>query len=602
MSSDFDQEMIQDFKVEVLENTERIEMECLTQEGNGRTSEGINSLFRSFHTIKGLAGFVDQFLIQGIAHQTEEMLDRYRATAASVDSTMIDLVLASTDLIKALCNDFQLAEDGAVQAKVDSLLLKIEAHQPQSQPEHTDTTGQRLIGELLIESQAISVEDMEFLLQKQLDSPSKPKLGELAVREHKAQARDVVDALRMQKKTKATEAGSDDNRYIRIPAHKVDGLVDMLGELMILGASVEQSAEAQLGSSNSVLHNLVKMSRITKSMQNMAISMRMISLKSTFQKLQRVARDASSQLGKTVSIEVTGEDIEIDRGVAERLLEPLLHLVKNCVSHGIEGPDERLAAYKSPHGQVAITASSSRGYVSIEVADDGRGMDTKKILARAQERNLVEPTRACSQDEIIDFLFLPGFSTTDVVDSVSGRGVGLDVVKTEVGRLGGKITVTTTPGQGSCFTLKIPINLAILNGTVVIIGSQRYILPTLYINKILHPEDDQWVYVHGDQALIRMRDTLVPLIDLDLRMNNEETQAGSRRLVVVLEYEQELRGLRVDSVVDRRDIVVKPMGEELRDAQCFSGASILGDGKVSLILDIEALYRKEGKHGRTQGR
>ena len=602
MSSEIDQETIQDFKAEVMENTERIEMDCLTLEGNGRRGDGVNSLFRSFHTIKGLAGFVDQFLIQGIAHQTEEMLDRYRRTSADVDSTMVDLVLASTDLIKALCNDFSLSQDKATQDKVDILLLKIEAHQPEPETEDYDSPEKRLIGELLVESQAISPQDMEFLLQRQLVDPSKPKIGELAIREHKVQARDVVDALRIQKKTTASEVVADDNRYIRIPAHKVDSLVDMLGELMILGASVEQGAETQLGSSHAVVHNLVKMSRIIKGMQSMAISMRMISLKSTFQKLQRVARDASSQLGKNVSIDVKGDDIEIDKGVAERLLEPLLHLVKNCVSHGIEGPDERLAVHKLPHGQVVIRASSNRGYVSIEVADDGRGMDTKKILARAQEKNLVEPTRACSQEEIVDFLFLPGFSTTDVVDSVSGRGVGLDVVKTEVGRLGGKVTVTTTPGHGSCFTLKIPINLAILNGTVVIIGNQRYILPTLYINKILHPEDEQWVYVHGDQSLIRMRDTLVPLIDFDLSMSDTKDPIGRRSLVIVLEYEQELRGLRVDRVVDRRDIVVKPMGEELRDAQCFSGASILGDGKVSLILDIEALYRKEDKYGRTQGR
>lgn len=556
MSASFDQEMLQDFVVEVLEHIEQIEMSCLALEGEEGSQDGINCLFRAFHTIKGLAGFVEQHLIQRIAHHTEDMLEKYRKTLMPLDSTMISLVLDSADLVAALCKNLSQAEDDTLLGKADELLLRIEAHQ------RRDTT--------------LSVEGS---LTSESPTPDEPAAGE-----QQRETFEDFEAPRKQKRQKAIATGEDVS-YIRVPAQKVDSLVDMLGELMILEAGVEQSA------GDTLVLNLAKMSRITKEMQNLAISMRMVSLKSTLQKLQRVARDTSSQLGKPIDIELRGEETEIDRGVAEKLLEPLLHLVRNSISHGLESAEERASLGKSPQGHLLIAATSNRGHVSIEVSDDGRGIDSERVLSKAREKGLVDPSATYADDEVINLVFLPGFSTAEAIDETSGRGVGLDVVKVEVARLGGKISVGTEPGRGTRFTLKIPINLAILNGTIVTINEERYIIPTLYINKILHCTEEHWVRVHGRQAMIRMRDTLVPLVED--RALNHRASAHEEIMVVVLEYEQKLRALRVQGISDRRDIVVKPLGEEFQSVQCFSGASILGDGRVSLILDIEALFRKE---------
>ncbi|HEX3048451.1 MAG TPA: Hpt domain-containing protein [Bacillota bacterium] len=451
------------------------------------------------------------------------------------------------------------------------------------------TSGQPVlkIGEILVAQNVISSDELEGLLAQQKAHPGL-KLGQVAVAEKKAEPNEIIQSLRAQEhEFKAINA---ENYNVRVSISKVDNLVDMVGELLIIQSLIEQEAGQRFDNNDYFMTNLVRMARITKDIQNMSMSLRMISLKSTFQKINRVARDAINQLSKNISFEITGEETEIDRGVAEKILDPLIHLVKNAISHGIEPESARTSRGKPAQGLVKVEASSKRGYIFIDVSDDGKGMDIDAIRRKALEKNLIEPGVNYTTDEIFNLVFLPGFSTAEVIDNISGRGVGLDVVKTEMQKIGGKVAINSRPGQGSVFTLKIPINFAVFNGIIISIKDRNFIIPSQNVIRIVRIQPDQWVEASG-KKLITLRDEAFPVIPIfnALGLNDPE----SAKLVVVLELDQNIKALPVHGITGKREIVLKPLGNEFSDLQWIAGASILGDGKVSLILDIENIFKME---------
>jgi two-component system chemotaxis sensor kinase CheA len=383
--------------------------------------------------------------------------------------------------------------------------------------------------------------------------------------------------------------------HVRVPYPKIDSLGDMTGELLIIQAQIEREAIKRLGANDQIVNSLLRMERIAKNIQKLSLSLRMVSLRSTFRKIARIGRDTITELGKNATLQISGEETEIDRGIVERLADPLVHIVKNAIYHGIETESERIALGKPAQGRVKIHAYSKRGVVYIGVGDDGRGISRERIYQIALEKNLVEPNKPYTDEEILALIFLPGFSTATSVDNISGRGVGLDVVKTEITRIGGKIEVDNRPGEGCGFTLKIPINLAVINGTIVETGGGIYIIPTLYIRKIVHAEPEQWVSINGDKSLLRLKDEIIPILSPCKIFGRpaEESPAGAG-LLVVMELEQKFKALPVESIVDRREIVVKPLGSDFRHLDYAAGASILGDGRVSLILDVENLFKMGG--------
>lgn len=595
-------EFLGDFLSETRDHLQGIEVLALDLEANPGKGEALNGIFRSFHTIKGLAGFVSQSLIQKVAHRTETLLDHCRKGRCLPGKPIIDAVLASTDLICRVCGDLSLLRDEAFVRSVEDHLRDLEESNWESlcgvgeeaSPPPLPMPSPRL-GELLVEEDLLSVEEVAQLLELQQEVYPELKLGQVVVREGAAPARSVVASLREQKVPREEEVLSRGGDFVRIPVHKVDSLVDMLGELLINQSQVEQVVLSRFGPNDSLVARLMGLSRITRDLQNLSMSLSMISLRTTLQKIQRVARDTLQGLGKKVDFRISGEETEIDRGVAEKLLDPLVHLVKNALAHGIESPTERLQAGKTPSGLVRIEACSRRGNVYIEVSDDGRGIDTEKVLLKARERDLADPARNYSDEEIINFIFLPGFSTVSVADDISGRGVGMDVVRTEVSKIGGKVEIRNAPGAGCTFILKIPINMAVLNGTVVDILGGHYIVPTLNVKRILKPEAHHWVSVGGREIMIRVRDSVVPVVAIGSLFGRDDfDRERDGALMVLVELEQEVKALPVRSVIGRQEIVVKPLGKEFGSLDFVAGASILGDGKVSLILDVEALFRDGG--------
>ncbi|MCQ2978769.1 MAG: chemotaxis protein CheA, partial [Clostridia bacterium] len=334
--------------------------------------------------------------------------------------------------------------------------------------------------------------------------------------------------------------------------------------------------------------------------QNLSMSLRMVPLKSTFQKVQRTGRDTAKTLDKEINLEVIGEETEIDRTITEKLYTPLMHMIRNSIGHGIEAKEDRIKKGKDPVGSVTMSAYNKRGSVYIEIEDDGKGLDRDKILNKAIEKGIASPDKNYSDDDIYNFIFLPGFSTADKVDAVSGRGVGMDVVRTDITKVGGTVRVDTVPDQGTKFTLKIPINLAIMNGTIVKIQNDTYILPTLNIREIVYVNDDNYINVKGKESMLKVRGEVIPIYPIKAILHenavgsaiSEEGSEHEEKLMVITELDDMVRAIPVTEVLERREIVVKSLGSEFAHLDFLSGASILGDGSISLIFDIEGLFKK----------
>jgi Chemotaxis protein histidine kinase and related kinases len=383
-----------------------------------------------------------------------------------------------------------------------------------------------------------------------------------------------------------------ENSFMRISTQKIDCLVDMLGELLILHSLMEQEAFERFDANDKYMNNLLRMAKVIKSIQNLSMSLRMVSLKQVLQKTMRAGRDTAAELGKPSTIAVLGEETEIDRNIADKLVDPLLHLVRNSISHGIESEEERADKGKPQAGNINICAYSKRGYVYVEIEDDGCGLDLDLIRTKAAAKNLIDPNLVYSPEEIMKIIFLPGFSTRETVDNVSGRGVGMNVVETEIKKVGGKIDIYNKPGEGCKFVIKIPLNLAVMNGTIVEIAGGRYIIPTLYIKQFMKPDDAQWLKVKNKKAMVRVRDEIIQVIPVDKILGMElPVNEEYENMVVILEVDRKFKALPVRRVIGRQEIVAKPLGKELAGLDYAAGASILGNGKVALILDVETIFK-----------
>ncbi len=596
--AEIDPEFLNDFLVETKEHIENIEMNVLALETDLANMELIHGLFREFHTIKGLAGFVNQDVIQEIAHQTETKLDDCRKGKTRVNKEIIDLILISADYIKLICDDLSLNRN---QEFLNSVVIQLETltdktvHDTENNQEMIDEEEIRpelsaKIGEILIK-QGIDQATITELLNKQEEYPGL-KLGQVAVKEKKAGARDIIQSLRTQENTSKKPVA--DSSYARVATTKVDNLIDLTGELIIVESQIEQEILKRVSANDLLFTRLLRAQKLSKDIQNISMSLRMVSLKSVFQKTYRIARDTIAESGIKASLEFQGEETEIDRAITDRLLDPLLHLVKNAISHGIEPEQVRIAKGKPAQGHIKIKAYSKKGNVYIEVSDDGQGINPQKIYRKAIEKQLFDPSLKYTEEEIINLIFLPGFSTSEKVTNLSGRGVGLDVVKTEISKTGGKVEIINRINEGCSFILKIPINLAAINGTIVDIGGGRYIVPTLYIKQIIKPGDSQWVSITGNKAMVRINDGIIPVIPITRILEIPDAEFGrDDDLMIIVEVEQNVKAFPVHRVIDRREIIVKPLDSEFRNLNYIAGASILGDGIVTLILDIENIFKME---------
>lgn len=581
-----DPELLKDFIDEARENLSSIELNMLALETNPTDLDAINDVFRPFHSIKGVAGFLNLRNIHELSHEVENQLDAARSGKLTVTDAVIDLVLQAVDILKGLLLDLEnppTEGDGRVRssAVVQVFLNRIRKFdQQRGEPDAPVAT--RKIGELMVEQGMLEPDEVEDVIAN--SQATGRKFGEVVIQEGLAEPREVGQVLREQRQVKESSA------VVRIDTLKLDSLVDMVGELVIAQAMVLQNPDVQNIRNQKFQQDSVQLRRITTELQRISMAMRMVPIKATFQKMTRLIRDLAKKSGKEVVLEMKGEETEIDRNMVEEIYEPLVHMIRNSVDHGIEPPEERGQVGKTAQGTILLSAEQRGHDIVIEIRDDGKGLDAARIRTKAIERGLVREDVHIEDDALYQLIFHPGFSTKEVVTEVSGRGVGMDVVKKSIEKLRGKIEVSSVFGRGSRFQLRLPLTMAIIDGMVTQIGTERYIVPTVALKESLRPGREDYLTVQGRGELIKVRDHLMPLIRLHQLFDVEPKQVHPWEALVLVVGESGGRYcLLVDEILGRQEVVIKSLGGSMRNLLGVSGGAILGDGKVALIIDVKGV-------------
>lgn len=382
---------------------------------------------------------------------------------------------------------------------------------------------------------------------------------------------------------------------MKVDTRKLDNLVDMVGELVIVQSLIQQDPVLLKAIDERLGRNLSQLRRITGDLQRSAMAMRMVPIRQTFQKMARLVRDMSKSTGKQVELVLSGEDTELDRKMVEDIGDPLVHMVRNSLDHGLEDPETRARLGKRPVGRLALSAYHQGGSIVISISDDGGGLNAEKILAKAVQKGLVAPGASLSQSEIHQLIFQPGFSTADRVTEISGRGVGLDVVRRNIELLRGRIEIHTAPGQGTTFLLKLPLTLAIIDGLLVRVGQQRFVVPTFCVRESLRPQPEHVHSVQGKPRMVQVRDSLVPIVHLSELFDVPGSEADPcKATVVVIEDDGRRVGLVVDQLLGKQEAVIKSLGEVFSVVRGVAGGAILGDGRVGLIVDAAGILALSG--------
>ena len=579
--TDDDIEILTDFVSEAEDNLETIEVELIELEQDPGNTDIINNIFRPFHTIKGVSGFLDLKKINRLSHSTENLLDVARSGDLEIDGRIADAILESVDLLKHLLGT--VSQGIATQQHISDDAINIEPlrEKLKTLQRAGKTPNQKPVGEILIQKGVIDDETLEDALTLQNSVPEK-RIGEILVEKNKASGPDIAAALMEQKSFKKITP-----TQVKVNTTKLDDLVDYAGELVIAQSMLKQQALK-----TPALHQSInQLEQIVSNIQRIAMSMRMIPIQFTFVKMIRLVRDLARRSNKKVSLKMSGEETEIDRNVVDALYEPMVHMIRNAVDHGIETQDERRRLKKPTQGTIYLKAYHKGGSIVIEIEDDGRGLDKERILAKAIEKGIVRADEALTDAQIYALILAPGFSTATAITDISGRGVGMDVVKDGIEHFRGDLGITANPGKGTRFTISLPLTLAIIDGMLVRIGRERYVIPTIAIQRSFRPDVKECFTVKGKGEMIRERNALLPLIRMKsiCEVNNDVDQPW-QGLVVVVESKDETRCLLVDELLGKDEYVIKSLGGNLEHVTGFSGGAILADGKVGLILDIHGIF------------
>ena len=580
-----DREILSDFVMESLESLETVEVSLMDLEQDPGDLNSINAIFRSFHTIKGVSAFLNLHRINMLAHRAENLLDKARSGEIGIEATVIDIILESVDALKKLIVGVQKGLDNGVSLDIGldigPLVNRIDKIQVEA-----DRIGDKPIGEILIQKGELTPEKLDKGLERQKQEPEK-KLGQILVEDKSVESKALVGALRDQKKTGKGHI----DLQVKVDTKKLDNLVDLTGELVIAQSMLRQNRAILAAQDQKLMHTLGQLNQITSGLQTTAMAMRMVPIKSTFQKMVRLVRDLSKNSGKQVTLEMSGEDTEIDRNVVDELYEPMVHMIRNSVDHGIGTPEERTTAGKNKSGKIHLIAYHQAGNIVVEISDDGRGLDKERIIEKAKANHLITDESKLSESEMYNMIFQPGFSTAKQVTDVSGRGVGMDVVKKAIEKLRGKVEINSRPGRGSTFIIRLPLTLAIMEGMLVRVGEERYIIPALSILESLRPTKAQYSTVARKGEMILSRGTLIPLIRLNQIFNiTSDAFKPWEGLVVVVEYEGRRMCLFLDELLGKEEVVIKSLGDTLKDTKGIAGGAIMGDGRVGLILDMAGIW------------
>ncbi len=568
-----DQEVIREFLVESHENLSRLDQDLVELEKHPKDAALLASIFRTMHTIKGTCGFFGFSTLEKISHQAESLLSQLRDGQRELDPSLVSLILETVDATRRV-------------------LASIEASGEEGL-EHFDDLTERLRlvaqGAVAMERQ-IMTDTPPAAAEKDCDESSSPE-----------PAKETRPDSRCDEEGAKSSAVADAN--IRVGVVLLDKLMDLVGELVLTRNQIlqfnTQREDAELNATSQ------RLNLITTELQEGVMKTRMQPIGMVWNKLPRVVRDMALALGKQVQLEMDGAETELDRTIIEAIKDPLVHLVRNACDHGIEPPDVRLRAGKTPQGKLTLRAYHEGGQVNIEIGDDGAGVDVARVKQKAIEKGLLQPELALklSDREALNLIFEAGFSTAQTVTNVSGRGVGMDVVKSNIEKIGGIVDISSRLGQGTTVKLKIPLTLAIIPGLVITSGEERFVIPQVSLLELIRLEGDSREkhieQVHGT-PVYRRRGALLPIAYLNDVLGLKTTAPGDVVSIVVLQAEDRQFGLVVDGINDTQEIVVKPLGKQLKGMSVYAGATIMGDGRVALILDVLGIGERSGVLSQSQ--
>ena len=638
-------DIVKDFLIESGENLDRLDQELVQLESDPGSKQLLASIFRTIHTIKGSCGFLGFTRLEKVAHAGENLLSRLRDGELLLSEEITSGLLAMVDAVRSMLAKIQDSEndgeddypgllaalkqlqspgrssEAPVEASVDAPSVK-ETEQigntemaeseasplpaptsPASPPvppegpgtvapQHRPTAGK--LGGLLVERGRITPKDLALALAEQ-ERGDQRRVGEILVALGLCKQEDVV-AMQKILEARGHEASVE---TVRVGVNLLDRLMNLVGELVLARNQLLQFSNNTEDTGFQAVSQ--RLNLIAGELQEEVMKTRMQPIGNVWNKFPRTVRDLALSCGKEVRLEMEGQDTELDRTIIEAVKDPLTHLVRNSVDHGIEPPAARVQAGKPSSGCLKLRAFHEGGQVNIEISDDGAGLNLERIRSKAVERGVVPASQAerLSEREVSNLIFLPGFSTAEKVTNVSGRGVGMDVVKTNVEKIGGTVDIQSTAGQGTTVRVKIPLTLAIIPALIATCGGERFAIPQISLSELVRLDGDQTgtgiELVHG-APVYRLRGRLLPLVYLDrelgIRAGSTDPARTSAVNIVVLQAEDRQFGLIVDEITDTEEIVVKPLGKQLKGISAYSGATIMGDGRVALILDVPGLAQR----------
>jgi two-component system chemotaxis sensor kinase CheA len=567
-------ELLRDFLTETNESLDVVDVELVRLEQEPNNADIIANVFRLVHTIKGTCGFLSLPRLAALAHAAESMIGKFR-DGAPVTADAITLILSTIDRIKGILESLEKrqcepeGDDADLIRRLDGMV----ARERESASEDVHTYGS-LVYQVLERPLRLGEASLDELERAFRETPAPPLAAAAGNQD-----------IKSEDKAESRIA----NQSIRVHVDTLEHLMTMVSELVLTRNQLLELARRQSETEFKV--PLQRLSHVTAELQESVMKTRMQPIGNAWQKLPRIVRDLAAELGKQIDLEMHGADTELDRQVLDLIRDPLTHMIRNSADHGIESPQERVSAGKPERGTIRLTAYHEGGHIIIEVADDGRGLNSVRIRDKALAQGLASESDIArmSEAQIHRFIFTPGFSTASRITSISGRGVGMDVVLNNIDQIGGTIDVKSVGGEGSVFVIKIPLTLAIVSALIIAAGGERFAVPQLAVVELVRVKKDSEHRIERikDTPVLRLRNKLLPLVHLTrlLRLGETPDADSDNDFVVVMQVGAQTVGVVVDAVFHTEEIVVKPMATRLRHIPVFSGNTILGDGSVIMILD-----------------
>lgn len=560
----YSQEILDSFISEVGTHLQSVEENLLHLEKCPSDKDALNAVFRAMHSLKGITGFLSVSAAHELAHVAESLMERARVRESGITSNECDIILKTVDSLR----------------EMQSLILTHSLDK--SLPFPSLPVSYTAIFEVL--HQAVeSISSASLIPVTEIDDDAVPTRAT----ENAGPAIFAAPEAPHFSLEPRLSGRTEHSGLVRVKTEKLDNLIDAVGEIVVTLTQVQHDPDLNVRQSSKLSRNMSQLTKIARQLQSVAMSLRMFPLRDTFGRMTRTARDLAHKQAKSIDIVIEGEETELDRNVIEVLIDPLTHLVRNAVDHGVDSSEERIANGKPPSARITFLAKHEGSKVVVEVTDDGRGLDLERIEKKARGRGILGANDKPSAERLHAMIFEPGFSTTEHITSISGRGVGLDVVKRHVETLGGRVSVASVPGHSTTFTLALPLTLSIIDGLIVKVGEERYVIPIANVIESIRPDHSQCSTVYGRGELIEVRGSMLPMIRLSSYTKTEASIVEPwKAIVMIVECRGERFGLMVDELIGQQQVVIKSLGERLRGIKGICGGAVLGDGRVGLILDV----------------